>query len=64
MSGSNIRKRREPRLLKCTVLNPPETPEEQEEYDNLVFETLATALSRCLDPSQIDQIIGQVEGLN
>lgn len=58
-----MRKRREPRLLRCTVLNPPETPEEQEEYDNLVFETLATALCRCLEPEQIDQLIEQLEGV-
>ena len=54
------RKRREPKLLKSTVLNPPETPEEQEVYDNLVCETLATALYRCLEPKQIDTLIEQL----
>lgn len=59
-----MKKRREPRLLKCTVLNPPSTLEEQETYDNLVFETLATALCRCLEPEQIDQLIEQLEGVD
>ena len=54
-------KMRVPKLLDCTVLNPPETTEEQEEYDSLVFETLATALYRCLEPEEINQLIKQLE---
>lgn len=52
---------RVPKLLDCIVLNPPETSEEQDEYDDLIYETLATALCRCLEPEEINQIIKQLE---
>ncbi|MDR7856017.1 hypothetical protein [Tissierella sp.] len=56
------RKRREPRLLNCIILNPIEDTESQEFYDDLVFGALATALKKCLTSSQIKQIISQIEG--
>lgn len=56
-----IRKRRKPRLLKCTIINPPANREEQKTYDSLITKTLATALCRCLGPEQIDLIIKQLE---
>lgn len=58
-----MRKKRKPKLLNCEVVNAPRNQEEQETYDDLVFETLATALSRCLDSSEMEQIISQLEGV-
>lgn len=51
------RKRRQPRLLKCTVLNPPETPEEQEVFSRRSCKALATAIYRNFEPEEVNRII-------
>ncbi|MBU5292790.1 hypothetical protein KQH90_01900 [Anaerosalibacter bizertensis] len=53
--------KRKPRLLKCRILNVPQTVEEQEEYDKKVCKALATALYRSLEPEQIDSLINQLK---
>lgn len=58
---NKFRKKRKPKLLKCTIINSPATREEQKTYNSLVTKTLATALCRCLGPEQIDSIIKQLE---
>lgn len=54
-------KRREPRLLKCKVLNAPKNEREQKNYDNLIFGALAKAICNSYEPEQVDRLIEQLE---
>lgn len=54
-------KRRKPRKLNCVILNAPETPAEQQNYDEKVVKSLAKAIYRSLEPDELDTFITQLK---
>jgi hypothetical protein len=52
---------RKSKIKSCIILNPPATPEEQEEYDKRVAKALALGLYRTLGPARVDAILKQVK---
>lgn len=45
------------KIKSCVILNPPTTPQEQEEYDKRFSKALARGLYRSLSPAEIDYLI-------
>jgi len=50
---------RKSKIKNCIVVNPPTTPQEQEEYDRQIARALAECLYRALGPKKIDILLEQ-----
>lgn len=48
---------RKSRIKSCIILNPPATPEEQDEYNKRFANALAIGLYRSLSSEELDMII-------
>lgn len=48
---------RKTKIKSCVILNPPQTPEEQAEFDRRVAKALALGLYRSLGPEKVDVLL-------
>ena len=54
-------KKSKSKIKRCIILNPPQTPEEQESFNRRYARALAQALYRSLSPEEYDQLIQQLK---
>lgn len=48
---------RKSKIKSCVVINPPSTPEEQQEYDLRLAKALAEGLYRTLGPERVERLL-------
>lgn len=52
---------RKSKIKSCIILNPPQTPEEQQVLERRAAKALAQALYRALSPEELDILIRHLE---
>lgn len=52
---------RKSKIKSCVILNPPQTPEEQEALERRAAKALAQALYRALSPGEYEHLIKSLE---